>query len=155
MGSKAIVYLVLFLAMVVIFISSEVAARDLAQTSTTVDTSEKTNGAAVNDAKYPGGGGNYGGGYPGGGGNYGGGYPGGGGNYGGGYPGGGGNYGGGGRGGNYGGNYGGGRGGYGGGGRGNYCRYGCCGRNYYRGGCQCCSFAGQKVDAQPQAKPQN
>ncbi|KAL9162243.1 hypothetical protein ABFS82_07G077100 [Erythranthe guttata] len=142
MGSKPKhVFLVLFLAMV-LFISSEVAARDLAETSTTVDTSEKTNGAAVNDAKY---GGNYGGGYPGGGGNYGGGYPGGGGNYGGGR----GGYGGG-RGG-----YGGGRGGYGGGGRGNYCRYGCCGRNYYRGGCRCCSFAGQKVDAQPQGKPQN
>ncbi|KAL7106004.1 hypothetical protein ACP275_07G083200 [Erythranthe tilingii] len=120
MASKAILYFVLFLAMV-IFISSEVAARDLAQTSNTVDASEETNGA-VNDAKY--GGGN--GGYQGGGGN--------------------GGYGG-------GGNYGGGRGSNYGGGRGGRCRYGCCGRSYYRGGCRCCTFAGQKVDAEPQTKP--
>ncbi|KAL7145357.1 hypothetical protein ABFS83_07G077200 [Erythranthe nasuta] len=112
MASKAIVYLVLFLAMVV-FMSSEVAARDLTQTSNTVDTStevEETNGA-VNDAKYGGGNGGYGG------------------------------------------NYGGGRGSNYGGGRGGRCRYGCCGRSYYRGGCRCCTFAGQKVDAKPQPKP--
>ncbi|KAL9162269.1 hypothetical protein ABFS82_07G078800 [Erythranthe guttata] len=105
MASKAIVYLVLLLAMVV-FISTEVAARDLAETSNTVDAStevEGTNGA-VNDAKY-------------------------------------------------GGNYGGGRGRNYGGGRGGRCRYGCCGRSYYRGGCRCCTFAGQKVDAEPQSKP--
>ncbi|KAI3470075.1 hypothetical protein Pfo_026738 [Paulownia fortunei] len=154
MGSKAIVFVGLLLA-TVLLISSEVAARELAETSNTVDTSkeaEKTNGADVNDAKYPGGGyggypgGGYGG-YPGGG--YGG-YPGGGyggypgrGGYGGGYPG---------RGG-YGGGYPG-RGGYGGG-RGGYCRYGCCGQSYYRGGCRCCTYAGEKVDAEAQAKPQN
>ncbi|KAL7145364.1 hypothetical protein ABFS83_07G077800 [Erythranthe nasuta] len=151
MGSKAIVFLVLLLAMVV-FISSEVAARDLAQTSNTVETSAEIDGGGGNGG-YQGGGGNggYGGGGNGGG-NYGGGHGGGGnggGNYGGGGNGGG-NYGGGhGGGGNGGGNYGGGRGG-GGGGR---CRYGCCGRSYYRGGCRCCTFAGQKVDAEPQAKP--
>ncbi|KAL0283305.1 UNVERIFIED_CONTAM: hypothetical protein Sradi_2017500 [Sesamum radiatum] len=74
MGSKAIIFLIFFLA-TVLLISSEVAARELAQTSTAIDASkeaEKTNGAAVDDVKYPGGG--YGG-YPGGG--YGG-YPGGG-----------------------------------------------------------------------------
>ncbi|KAI3470074.1 hypothetical protein Pfo_026737 [Paulownia fortunei] len=123
MGSKVIVFLGLFLAMVLL-ISSEVAARELAETSNAVDTSieaEETNGA-VNDAKYPGGG--YSGGYPGGGrGGYGGGR----------------------------GGYGGGRGGYGGG----RCRYGCCGRSYYKGGCRCCSYAGEKVDAEPEAKPQN
>ncbi|KAK6151838.1 hypothetical protein DH2020_014473 [Rehmannia glutinosa] len=112
MGSKVIVFLVLFLA-TVFLISSEVAARELEETSNTVDTSlintaKETNGE-VNDAKYPGGG--YGG-YPGGG-------------------------------------YGGGRGGYGRG-RGGYCRYGCCGRSYYRGGCRCCTYAGEKADAEPQ-----
>lgn len=136
MGSKLVILLGLFLAMTLL-ISSEIAtARELAETINAVDPSkeaEKTDGAAVNDAKYggyPGGGyggypgGGYGG-YPGGG--YGG-YPGGG--YGG-YPGGGGN----------GGGYGGGRGGY--------CRYGCCGWSYYRGGCRCCSFPGEKPDAEP------
>ncbi|KAK6118966.1 hypothetical protein DH2020_047304 [Rehmannia glutinosa] len=158
MGSKVIVFLGLLLVTIFLMISSEAAARELAETSNTVDTSnvdaEKTNnGAAVNDAKYPGGG--YGG-YPGADmeaireedmgisrwwirriprGGYGG-YPGRGG-YGGGYP---------------------GRGGYGGGypGRGGYCRYGCCGRSYYGGGgCRCCSYAGEKVDADVQDKPQN
>ncbi|KAI3470073.1 hypothetical protein Pfo_026736 [Paulownia fortunei] len=106
MGSKAIVFVGLFLA-TVLLISSEVAAREVAETSNTVDTSkeaEETNGA-VNDAKYPGA-------YPGSG-----------------------------------------HGGYGGGG--GHCRYGCCGRSYHRGGCRCCSYAGEKVDAEPQAKPQN
>lgn len=97
------------------------------------NSAEVTNGHGVDstvDAKYEGGG--NGGGYGGGRGGNGGGYGGGRGNYGGGR-----------------GNYGGGRGNYGGG-RGNYCRYGCCGRSYNRGGCQCCTYAGQKVDA---AKP--
>ncbi|KAL0451918.1 UNVERIFIED_CONTAM: Glycine-rich protein [Sesamum latifolium] len=126
MGSKAIIFLVLFLA-TVLLISSEVAARELAQTSTAIDASkeaEKTNGAPVDDVKYPGGG--YGG-YPGGG--YGG-YPGGGV---GGYP---------------------GSGGYNGRRR-RYCRYGCCGRRYYGGGCsRCCTYAGEKASAEAQAKPQ-
>ncbi|GAA0152872.1 hypothetical protein LIER_11241 [Lithospermum erythrorhizon] len=109
----------------VLFISSEAASRDLAETDAKV--SEETNG--VNDAKYgPGGGygGGPGGGYGGGPGN--------------GY---------GGRGGyNNGGRGGynnGGRGGYGGGGRGR-CRYGCCRRDYY--GCRrCCSYAGEAVES--------
>ncbi|KAL3829304.1 hypothetical protein ACJIZ3_018106 [Penstemon smallii] len=140
MGSKTMLCVGIFLAMVLL-ISSEVAARDLlaAETSNTVDTSEHKDGPGVDDAKYggyPGGGGGYpggGGGYPGRGGG-GGGYPGRGGG-GGGYPG-----------------RGGGGGGYPGrgGGGGGYCRYGCCGRNYKRGSCRCCTFAGEKVDAQPQ-----
>ncbi|KAL3506532.1 hypothetical protein ACH5RR_031914 [Cinchona calisaya] len=44
------------------------------------------------------------------------------------------------------------RGGFGGGG---YCRFGCCGRNYYGNGCRCCSYAGEAVDAEPETKPQN
>ncbi|CAI9776142.1 unnamed protein product [Fraxinus pennsylvanica] len=68
----------------------------------------------------------------------------------GGYPGGG--YPGGGNGGHRGG-YGGNRGGRGGGG--GHCRYGCCGRSYYRGGCRCCTYAGEAVDAEPEAKPHN
>ncbi|KAL3634508.1 hypothetical protein CASFOL_021562 [Castilleja foliolosa] len=142
MGSKVIMVLLgLFLA-TVLLISSEVAARELAETSNAVDTStnkeadEKTNEGEVNDAKYGNGyGGNQGGGY---GGNPGGGYGGNPGNGGGGYSG---------RGG-----YGNGRGGYGGG---RYCRYGCCGRSYYgRNNCRCCNYAGEKVDAEPaQAKP--
>lgn len=84
----------------------------------------------VDDAKYNGAHGGYQGGGRGG---YGG-YPGGGrGGYGG-YP----------------GRGGGGRGGYGGG----YCRYGCCGRGYY-GRCRCCSYAGEAVNAQTEAEPQN
>ncbi|KAJ1389034.1 Glycine rich protein [Sesbania bispinosa] len=135
MGSKKALILILGLLAMVLLISSEVAARDLAETSSNSkeghEVVEKTNG--VNDAKYggyPGYGGGYGGGYPG----YGGGYPGRGG-YGGGYPG---------RGG-YGGGYPG-RGGYGGGypGRGGYCRYGCCGGGYY-GGCRRCCYAGEAV----------
>nr|CAN72295.1 hypothetical protein VITISV_041009 [Vitis vinifera] len=77
MGSKAFVFLALLWA-VLLLISSEVAARDLAETSTEQEKTEaaaKTNG--VDDAKYPGNGGppamGYGdpggenGGYPGGG----------------------------------------------------------------------------------------
>ncbi|PIN25508.1 hypothetical protein CDL12_01748 [Handroanthus impetiginosus] len=132
MGFKVIAGLGLFLALVLL-ISSEVAAREIAETAGTVDMakeSEKTNEGAVNDAKYPGGG--YGvlgyecmkhyGGYPGRGG-YGGRYP--------------------------------GHGGYGVGGRGGYCRYGCCGRNFYRGGCRCCTYAGERPDADVDAKPHN
>ncbi|KAK6120940.1 hypothetical protein DH2020_045319 [Rehmannia glutinosa] len=100
----------------VLLISSQVAARDLAETSDTLDTSNEV------DQYYGGGRGGYGGGGRGG-------------------------YGGGGRGGYGGGRggYGGGRGGYGGGG----CRHGCCGRGF-NGGCRCCSYAGEKVDAEPQ-----
>ncbi|CAI9117507.1 OLC1v1018907C1 [Oldenlandia corymbosa var. corymbosa] len=60
-----------------------------------------------------------------------------------------------------GGYYGGGKGGYGGGrrgnggGRGGYCRFGCCGRGYYRKGCKCCSFPGQAVNSIPESKPEN
>ncbi|CBI28785.3 unnamed protein product, partial [Vitis vinifera] len=168
MGSKAFVFLALLWA-VLLLISSEVAARDLAETSTEQKKTEvaaKTNG--VDDAKYPGyggypGGGNGGypgggyGGYPGGGnggypGGGNGGYPGGGN---GGYPGGGnGGYPGGGNGGSGRGGYGGnqGRGGYGGG----YCRYGCCSGGSYGRGCRrCCSYAGEAVEAETKAKPQN
>ncbi|XP_055812026.1 glycine-rich protein-like [Solanum dulcamara] len=115
MGLKVFMLLSLALAILVI-LTSEVAARELAESSTnTVEItkkSEKEN--EINDAKYPGGGypgGGYGG-YPGGGyggypGRWYGGYPGR--WYGGGYPGGG------------------------------YCRYGCCRRNYYGDGCyRCC-----------------
>ncbi|GMN19338.1 hypothetical protein TIFTF001_049910 [Ficus carica] len=128
MASKVFLLLGLLLAIVLI-ISSEVAARDLAETSTEekkVDAAdEKANG--VGDAKY--------GGYPGGGGN-GGGYPGGGNNggYGGGYPG----------------------GGRGGRGRQRGCYYGCCRRSYYGRGCsRCCSYAGEAVDTAVEAKPHN
>nr|XP_027116946.1 prisilkin-39-like [Coffea arabica] len=121
---------------IVLMITSQVDARELAETSTSVS----VDNSKTEEAKYPGGyggypGGGYGG-YPGGG--YGG-YPGGG--YGG-YPGGG-----------YGGYPGGRYGGYPGGGRGGYggnCRFGCCGRNYYGGGCRCCYYPGQAVDAEPQ-----
>ncbi|KAL2463401.1 Glycine-rich protein [Forsythia ovata] len=135
MGSKTILLLGL-LAMVLI--ASQVAARELSLTSN-AEEAEKTNG--VDEAKYQGGRGGYGG-YPGGGygGNPGGGY--GGGNHGGGYGGG-----------NHGGGYGG---GHHGGGGGGHCRYGCCGRGgYYRGGCKCCTYAGEAVDAKAEAKPQN
>ncbi|KAG5545686.1 hypothetical protein RHGRI_017985 [Rhododendron griersonianum] len=88
MGSKTIVFLGLLAT--VLLVTSEVAARDLAETSKkTTETAKQTKG--VEEAKYPGGDQTYGG-YPGGGGTYGG-YPGGGGTYGG-YPGGGGTYGG-------------------------------------------------------------
>ncbi|XP_075504863.1 glycine-rich protein-like isoform X2 [Primulina tabacum] len=142
MGSKALLFLGFFLA-TYLLISSEVAARELAETSNTEENDE-TNEVGVDQyGGYPGGG--YGG-YPGGG--YGG-YPGGGyggnrGGYGG-YPG---------RGG-YGGYP---RGGYGGGNRGGYgggCRYGCCGRSYGYGGCRCCYYAGQAADADLQTEPGN
>ncbi|XP_071939327.1 uncharacterized protein [Coffea arabica] len=147
MSSMKILFFCISLALVLMIIS-QVAARELVETSNSVDNSKTDEANGLKEAKYPGGyggypGGGYGG-YPGGG--YGG-YPGGG--YGG-YPGGG--YGGypGGRyggypGGRYGGYPGGGRGGYGG-----YCRFGCCGRNYYGGGCRCCYYSGQAVDAEPQ-----
>ncbi|KAF3626087.1 glycine-rich cell wall structural protein [Capsicum chacoense] len=105
MGLKAFIILSFVLAIFVI-LKSDVAARELAESSTnTVEmtkTFEKAN--EVNDAKYPGGG------YPGGGyGGYPGGYPGR--WYGGGYPG------------------------------GEYCRYGCCRRNYYGDVCyRCCNY---------------
>ncbi|CAK9133402.1 unnamed protein product [Ilex paraguariensis] len=145
MGSKAFLFLGLSMA-IVLLITSEVAARELAETSTTNENTDETNG--VDDAKYPGGGygGNPGGGY--------GGYPGGG--YGG-YPGGGyGGYPGGGRGG-YGSRSGyGGRGGNGGRGGGGNCYYGCCGRGYYGSGCgRCCSYAGEAMDVETEAKPHN
>ncbi|XP_073145589.1 glycine-rich protein-like [Henckelia pumila] len=124
MGSKALVFVGIFVAMLFL-ISSEVAARELAETTNSVDASTETE---VGD-QYGGGYGSGRGGYGSGRGGYGGGR--------GGYGGGRGGYGGGGRGG-----YGGGRGGYGGGGR---CPYGCCGgRGYYR--CRCCSYAGEAVD---------
>ncbi|XP_059298214.1 cold and drought-regulated protein CORA-like [Lycium ferocissimum] len=118
MGLKAFILLSLALAIFAI-VTSEVAARELAESSTnTVENtkkSEKKN--EVTDAKYPGGGyeGYPGGGYPGGG--YGG------------YPG--------------GGRGRGGYGGYPGGGRGRgggYCPYGCCQRNYYGNGCYRCCY---------------
>ncbi|KDO58487.1 hypothetical protein CISIN_1g032762mg [Citrus sinensis] len=119
MGSKVFLMLGLLVS-IVLLISSEAAARDLAETSNddqkNGEVAGETNG--VDDAKYNGG---YGG-YPGGGR---------------GYP---------------------GRGGYGGGGRGHgggYCRYGCCGRGYYGRGCRCCSYAGEAVNAQTEAEPQN
>ncbi|XP_061360696.1 cold and drought-regulated protein CORA-like [Gastrolobium bilobum] len=134
MSSKVTVLILGLLAMVLL-ISSEVAARDLAEASSNSEKAEvvkETN--EVGDAKYggyPGGGnpGYGGGGNPG----YGGGYPGrGGGNpgYGGGYP---------------------GRGGHGGG----YCRHGCCG-GQYGGGCRrCCTYAGEAVAAQTEDKTHN
>ncbi|KAE8645725.1 hypothetical protein Csa_020407 [Cucumis sativus] len=135
MSSKAFVFLGLLLAFVLL-LSSEVAARDLAETSSKTDNEVTVETNGVEDAKYGRGGYDrgYGGGYDRG---YGGGYDRG---YGGGYD----------RG------YGGGRGGYGrghyggrggyGGGRGGYgrgCRYGRCGH-------KCCSYAGEVVEG---AKP--
>ncbi|PON48481.1 Glycine rich protein [Parasponia andersonii] len=127
MGSKAFLYLGLLLA-VVLLISSEVAAGDVAETSTDNKNVDATlNG--VNDAKY----GGYNGGYPGyGGGDHGG------------------------RGGDYPG--GGRRGGdYPGGGRGRgRCYHGCCRWSYYGRECQrCCSYAGEAVEAKTEAKPHN
>ncbi|XP_022136254.1 glycine-rich protein 3 short isoform-like [Momordica charantia] len=110
---------------VVVLLSSDVTARDLKG-----ETVMETDG--VEDAKdrsYDRGHGHYGGGYDRGHSRYGGGYPGHGGHYGGGYP---------------------GRGRYGGG---RHCHHGCCG---YHGSCgRCCSYAGEAVDVEPQAKPHN
>ncbi|KAK4356801.1 hypothetical protein RND71_022411 [Anisodus tanguticus] len=177
MGSKAFLILGLCLA-IYVMISSDVVARELAETSTNLeeaDSKKSNNKNVVHEAQfggytgggYPGGGGGYpgggrgGGGYPGGS-RGGGGYPGGsrggypgGGRGGGGYPGGGrggGGYPGGGRGG--GGYPGGGRGGGGRGGGGRYCRYGCCqGNNYecYR----CCPYKGAAMNKVTEAKPHN
>ncbi|XP_075512075.1 uncharacterized protein LOC142547596 isoform X1 [Primulina tabacum] len=119
MGYKALVFLGFLVAMALL-ISSEVAARELAETTNSVEASQETEETEVGD-QYGGGYGRGRGGYGGGRGGYGGGR--------------------GGRGG-YGG---GGRGGYGGG-RGGRCRYGCCGGGRYGGGCRCCSYAGQAVD---------
>ncbi|CAI9771144.1 unnamed protein product [Fraxinus pennsylvanica] len=58
-------------------------------------------------------------------------------------------------GGGYGGNGGGYGGGHNGGGGGGHCHYGCCGRSHYRGGCRCCTYAGEAVDAELEAKPHN
>ncbi|KAK4577136.1 hypothetical protein RGQ29_027587 [Quercus rubra] len=125
MGSKAFLLLALMLA-IVLLISSDVAARELAETSSNLKNAEvstKTN--EVDDAKY---GGGYGG-----------------------------NPGQGGYGGNHGGGYGGnpGHGGYGGGGHGGgRCYYGCCREGYYGNGCRrCCSYAGEAVDVETEAKP--
>ncbi|KAL3360133.1 hypothetical protein AABB24_016567 [Solanum stoloniferum] len=125
MGLKAFILLSLVLAIFAI-VTSDVAARELAESSTTTmentKKSEKKN--EVNDAKYPGGG--YGG-YPGGGGGRGG----------------------------YGGYPGGGR-GRGGGGGGGYCSYGCCERNYYGNGCnRCCYSKSEAMNKVTQAKPHN
>ncbi|XP_010557682.1 PREDICTED: glycine-rich protein 3 short isoform-like [Tarenaya hassleriana] len=124
MASKSLVLLGLF---VVLLVASEVAARDLAETSThkNNEVAEETHHPDQYGGRY-GGGGHYGGGgghYGGGGGHYGGG----------------------------GGHYGGG-GGHRGGGGGGGCRYGCCYRGYY--GCsRCCSYAGEAVQTQPENEP--
>ncbi|GER41587.1 Bet1-like snare 1-1 [Striga asiatica] len=73
MASKAIVFLGLVLAMVLL-ISSHVAARDLAESSDTVDTSKKTESTKEADQYYGGGGYPGHGGYGGGHGGYGGGH---------------------------------------------------------------------------------
>nr|CEG62450.1 Glycine rich protein [Cucumis sativus] len=115
MSSKAFVFLGLFLAFVLL-LSSEVAARDLAETSSKTDNEATVETNGVEDAKYGRGGYDrgYGGGHDRG---YGGGR------------------------GGYGRGHYGGRGGYGGG-RGGYgrgCRYGRCGH-------KCCSYAGEVVE---------
>ncbi|XP_009759759.1 glycine-rich protein-like [Nicotiana sylvestris] len=136
MGFKAFIVLSFALA-IFLFLTSEVAARELAESSTNSleisKKSEKNND--VNDAKYPGGGYR---GYPGGGyGVYpGGGYRG--------YPGGG-----------YGGYPGGGRGRGRGGYGGEYCRYGCCGRRDYYGCRRCCYNKGEAMEKFTEAKPRN
>ncbi|KAL9251307.1 Glycine-rich protein-like protein [Drosera capensis] len=123
-------FLLLALLAMVLFVSSGVIARELAE-----NVDEVATAAHVEDAKYGKddngrGGRNYGGG---GGGCYGGGC--------------GGSHGGG------GGCYGGGCGGSHGGG-GGYCRYGCCGRGY--SGCyRCCRYIGDAVDANVEHGPQN
>ncbi|KAH9604280.1 hypothetical protein KSS87_009719 [Heliosperma pusillum] len=128
-------FLLLGFLVVAFLITSKVSAGD-----DLADTSHARNEVkGIKDSKYggyPGGGEGYqgGGGYPGSGGYQGGGgYPGGGYQGGGGYP---------------------GRGGYQGGGGyrgGRYCRYGCCGRQDYRGYClRCCG-----VKSQVETKPHN
>ncbi|XP_073136295.1 uncharacterized protein [Henckelia pumila] len=129
MGLKTIFFLGFFLA--ASLISSEVAARQLAGTSNSVDKPknevDETN--EITEEQYPGGGF---GGFPGGG--FGG-YPG----FGG-FPGGG-----------FGGYPGGGGGGYLGGIGGEGCPFGCCGPSYFRpGSCTCCSYAGQALDVNSQ-----
>ncbi|KAB1199215.1 Glycine-rich protein [Morella rubra] len=145
MGSKAFLNLLGLMFAIALLISSDVAARELAETTSEQHAEAATGGShdqLENDAKYGGGyGGQTGGGY---GGYHGGGY----GGYGGG---GGGGYGGGG-GGGYGG---GGHGGWHGGG-GHGCNYGCCSKGYYGSGCgRCCSYAGEAVDAETKAEPEN
>ncbi|GMI69123.1 hypothetical protein like AT2G05540 [Hibiscus trionum] len=128
MGSISKSFLLLaLLSAIVLLISSQVAARDLAETTTEKNNGEvatETTEAELQDAKY-------------------------------GYGGHGGHEGYGGRGGHGGhkGNGGGyeGRGGYGGG-----CAYGCCRSDYYGRGCRrCCSYAGEAVDAETQVDPQS
>ncbi|XP_062091643.1 glycine-rich protein-like [Humulus lupulus] len=130
MGSKNFLLMGLLLALVVLLISSDVAANDLAETSTEKNNKavDATNEKGVEEAKY--------GGYPGQGG-YGGGQ----GSYG---------HGGGGSGSYGGGGHGGGRSG------GHGCYHGCCRSNYHGKGCaKCCSYAGEAVDAKVEAKPNN
>ncbi|XP_027164451.1 glycine-rich protein 3 short isoform-like [Coffea eugenioides] len=127
MGSKAILLLCLLAA--VLMIASEVTARDLAENT---NAGEKSN-EGLEESKYGGGGGCYGGHCGGGGGCHGYGCGGGGGGGGGchGY-------------------------GCGGGGGGHHCYHGCCGHGY--GGCRCCTYAGEPKDAgytEPETKPQN
>ncbi|KAM3697078.1 hypothetical protein ACB098_06G087000 [Castanea mollissima] len=133
MGSKAFLWLALMLAIVLLISSDVQAARELAETSSNLKNAEvstKTN--EVDDAKY--------GGHEGYGGNHGGGY--------------GGNPGQGGYGGNHGGGYGGNPGHGGGGHGGGRCNYGCCREGYYGNGCsRCCSYAGEAVDVENEAKP--
>ncbi|XP_070014431.1 glycine-rich protein-like [Nicotiana sylvestris] len=141
MGSKAFLFLGLCLA-IFVMISSEVLARELAETSTISeeDSKKSSNKNEVHEAQndyggypvggypaapYPRGGiSASGGGYPNGvrgdgghprGGRDGGGYP------------------------------GSGRGGGGRGGGGGYCRYGCCGRQNYNGCSRCCSYKGEAI----------
>ncbi|KAH7533423.1 hypothetical protein FEM48_Zijuj04G0129100 [Ziziphus jujuba var. spinosa] len=140
MGSRILIFLGLLFA-VVLLISSEVSARDLAAQTSADNKNEKTNG--LNEAKH---GDQYGGGYNGGRGGYNGGR--------GGYNGGRGGYPG--HGGSEGGHPGHGGGGYPGRGGGGGCYYGCCRRSYYGRGCsKCCSYAGEAADAEPEAKPHN
>ncbi|XP_021274432.1 glycine-rich protein-like [Herrania umbratica] len=127
MSAKAFLLLAL-VAAVVLLVSSEVAAKDLAETS-----AEKKNGevatktAGLDDAKH------------------------------GGYEGRGSNGGHGGRGGHGGHGGRGGHGGYGGRrGSGGRCSFGCCRSDHYGRGCQrCCSYLGEAMDAETQADPHN
>ncbi|KAM6584078.1 hypothetical protein CsatB_011080 [Cannabis sativa] len=124
MGSRYFLLLALLLAFVALLISSDVAATDLAQTSTQQNKVVDANVKGVEDGKY--------GGYPGQGSyNNGGGQ--------GSYDNGGGPY-----------SNGGGRGRRGRRGGGGRCYYGCCRSNYYGRGCaRCCSYAGEAVEAKP------